>query len=163
MTSFSTFTISFGALLCLLTVAAAWVFRTSAAPLLAKLAIPFLLVVLACATPYEVSAMMGFPTTSTPPAKAELIAFVPHDDDKRVDLWLREGNDAPRAYSVELTESMKKTLKQAQAAQAGGGRAMLVKKGRKGPPRANYTDIDGGSAPYELLPDAFQLPKKDVQ
>ena len=37
--------------------------------------------------------------------------------------------------------------------------AKVEKPGGKKHP--GYIDIDGGDAPYTLLPDAFQLPKKD--
>ena len=96
------------------------------------------------------------------PQQAELLAFLPYEDEKKVDLWLREGNNQPRAYSIPLTDDLKDTLRKAKSKLAGGERAELAKKGKSGKPRPpGYIDIDGGKAPYELLPDAFSLPKKD--
>jgi len=51
--------------------------------------------------------MLGFPTNAIPPAQAELLAYVPHDDKGRVDIWLRVG-DQPRAYDVVLDDSLKR-------------------------------------------------------
>jgi hypothetical protein len=56
---------------------------------------------------------------------------------------------------------LKRTLREAQQAQAQGQRTMLVKGGKPGG-RPGFIDIYGGNAPYELLPDAFQLPKKET-
>ena len=61
MTFFSAFALSFGLLLVGLALVAAWTFRTAAAPLAAKLALPALLVALGCLTPYEVNSMLGLP------------------------------------------------------------------------------------------------------
>jgi hypothetical protein len=104
---FSAFAISFGSMLLVAALIASWLFRSSAAPLIAKLTVPALIVALACAAPYQVNAMLGFPTTAPPatlPAQAELLAFVSHDDDERVDLWLRESNAPPRAYEITLND-----------------------------------------------------------
>ena len=54
----------------------------------------------------SVNAMLGLPRSRLPPASlpayAELIAFVTHDDDPLVDLWLRQRNAPPRAYETTL-------------------------------------------------------------
>ena len=95
MNGFLAFIIPAGLFLALMGVIAAWLFRTSSAPLAMKLAVPSLIVALACITPSRVAALMGYPhwTPYTAlPKQAELIAFVPHDDDKSVDLLLREGD-----------------------------------------------------------------------
>src|SRR5260370_7249238 len=63
MTFFSAFALSFGLMLALMATIAAWLFRTSGAPLIAKLAIPTLLVALACYAPGAVNAMLGLPMT----------------------------------------------------------------------------------------------------
>jgi hypothetical protein len=55
----------------------------------AKLALPALLVALSCLKPYELNSILGLPRTaalSALPDRAELIAFVAHDEDKRADL-----------------------------------------------------------------------------
>jgi hypothetical protein len=127
---FSAFVASFGSMLLMTALIGAWLFRSSAAPLIAKVTIPALIVALACATPYQVNAMLGFPVSMSPaalPSRAELIAFVAHDDDTRVDLWLRQSNSLPRAYETTLDNKLKQTLREAQSRLGRGGRVMLVK------------------------------------
>lgn len=164
MTLFNSFVGTFGLLLLLTVGVTAWTFRSSSAPLSVKLIIPAGLVMLACFTPFRVKALMGYPTLADMrdlPQKAELLAFRPYDDDKRVDLWLQEGASQPRAYDILMTDEMKKTLRAAQGEQAQGRRVGLIKKGKVGrahPP--GYIDIDGGNAPYVLDPSAFSLPAK---
>lgn len=155
MTHFSTFTLSFAAFLCLMGVSAAWTFRSSSAPLAAKLIIPVLLVIVAIETPYAVASMLGFPTTSAPPAEAELIAYVAHDDTGRADLWLRNGVQ-PRAYDVTLDDSLKKTLHEAQERKEAGQRVMLRKATRKGP-----EGVPSPAPVFQIDPAAFALPQKD--
>jgi hypothetical protein len=161
---FSAFAASFGSMLLLIALVGSWLFSSSAAPLIAKIGVPTLIVALACATPYQVNSMLGFPISAPPaplPARAELIAFVAHDDDKRVDLWLRQSNAPPRAYETGLDDKLKRTLRQAQSRLDHGGRVMLVKArvGTKG------TDIKEPLAPddpsYELDSSVFSLPRKD--
>ena len=146
-------------------VIASAVLLTSSARFTIKIVVPSLIVALACATLHYLPEALGYPVETTAaglPQQAELIAFHPYDDEKRVDLWLtQEGATEPRAYSVELTDDLKKTLKEAKQKLAGGERAELVKrKAGKGKYPPGYIDIDGGSAPYELLPNAFNLPAK---
>lgn len=155
-----------GSFLALMAVVGAWLFRTSSAPFIVKIIIPASLMILACVTPYQLPSILGWPVETTfasLPPQAELIGIVEHAEAKTVDLWLMpDGAPQPRAYSVELTEELKKTLRQAQKARADGARAILAKvakpSGKKRPP--GYMYIDGGNAPYTLLPNAFQLPKK---
>ena len=107
-----------------------WLFRSSTAPLIAKIAVPALIVALACVTPYQVNAMLGLPISAPPaslPAYAELIAFVAHDDDPLVDLWLRQRNAPPRAYETTLNNKLKRILRDAQSRLSRGERVMLVK------------------------------------
>ena len=95
MNFFSVFAASFGSMLLMTAIIGSWLFRSSTAPLIAKIAVPALIVALACVTPYQVNAMLGLPISAPPaslPAYAELIAFVAHDDDLLVDLWLRQRN-----------------------------------------------------------------------
>jgi hypothetical protein len=108
--------------------------------------------------------MLGFPVSAPPatlPAHAELIAFVAHDDDTRVDLWLRQSNALPRAYETTLDNKLKRTLREAQSRLGHGGRVMLVKT----PLRTKRTGVeeqrvlDGPS--YELDDSFFSLPPKD--
>ncbi len=132
MSHYLDFVVAFGALLTLMGVIAAWLFRTAAAPLSAKIILPVLAVSLGWYAPFAVSKMMGFPVTASMaelPDRAELVAFVAHDEDKVVDLWLPDG-DTPRAYETKLTPRMKKTLREAEEAMARGGRAALRKEER---------------------------------
>lgn len=102
MNFFSAFVVSFGAFLVLAAVLASWLFRTSGAPLVARIALPAILVALACYAPVAVNSMLGLPVTASIaalPDHAELVAFVPHDKEHMVDLWLRSAAssvDAPR-------------------------------------------------------------------
>ena len=158
------FVLSFGALLALMCVIAAWLFRTANAPLWAKIAVPLAALALACYAPIAAGAIMGFPFSadeSALPDRAELVAFVAHDDKGQVDLWLR-ADDVPRAYETRLTKEMKKTLRQAQDAMAHGQRAVLEKRGAKG--RKSVGDLLGigdDEGLYELDQSALSaLPAK---
>ncbi len=167
MTDFASFALSFGVLLALMALIAAWLFRTASAPFWAKVAIPSLAVALGCYAPFAVSGMMGFPIPvrfTELPDHAELVAFVPRNDEKRVDLWLRNG-EAPRAYETALTEQMKKTLREA-AEQIGRGRpAMLTKRGTDGKGKSGGQDtlgVGNDDSRYVLDPNATNvLPPKE--
>ena len=81
MSHYLDFVIAFGALLVLMCLIAAWLFRTASAPLSAKIILPALAVSLGCYAPFAVSKMMGFPVTASMaevPDSAELVAFVAH-------------------------------------------------------------------------------------
>jgi hypothetical protein len=134
MTDLTSFAFSFGALLALMALIAAWLFRTTSAPLWTKVALPSLAVALGCYAPFAVSGMMGFPVSvafEELPDRAELIAFVPHDAEKTVDLWLKVA-DAPRAYETKLDANLKKALREAGEAMAHGRPAMLMKRSATG-------------------------------
>jgi hypothetical protein len=160
---FSAFAVSFGCMLLIVALIASWLFRSSAAPLIAKITVPTLIVTLACATPYQVNAMLGFPISASPatlPAHAELIAFVAHDDDTRVDLWLRQSNEPPRAYETTLNDKLKRTLREAQSRLGHGGRVMLV-EAHLGTKRSGVTEPRASDDPgYELDDSVFSLPPK---
>lgn len=175
MTHFAAFALSFGGFLALGALIAAWLFRTTAAPLWLKIATPTTMMALACCAPYSVASMMGFPVSASLeslPDQAELIAFVPHDDDGRVDLWLRV-SDVPRAYDAALTAQMKQTLRDAARELELGRRPFLAKRaeGRSGGEMGAADGRTGGGdrlgigrddASYVLEQSAlFQLPKKD--
>jgi hypothetical protein len=161
---FSAFAASFGSMLLLIALLGSWLFRSSAAPLIAKIGVPTLIVALACITPYQVNSMLGFPVSAPPatlPAHAELIAFVTHDDDRRVDLWLRQSTAPPRAYETGLDDKLKRTLREAQSSLDHGGRAMLV-KARIGTKRTDIQELPAPDGPsYELDNSVFSLPRKD--
>jgi hypothetical protein len=160
---FSAFAISFGSMLLLGALIASWLFRSSSAPLVAKMVVPTLIVALACATPYQVNAVLGFPISAplaTLPGRAELIAFFAQDKDTRVDLWLRQGGAPPRAYETTLDDKLKKTLRKAQSRLGHGGRVMLVKT-QPGAKRTGVTEPRASDEPgYELDESAFPLPQK---
>ena len=142
---------------------AAVVIRTASAPLYAKIIIPALMGMLACSIVYVLPEICGYPLDTTfeaLPQRVEIIAFLPYADDKMVALWLRDGDAVPRAYTVPLTDGLKKSLRAAQQEQETNGRAMLVKGGKKRP--GGVIDIDGGNAPYELDVSAFALPRKET-
>jgi hypothetical protein len=166
MTDFASFTVSFGSLLALMTLIAAWLFRTASAPLWAKVAVPSLAVALGCYAPFAVSGMMGFPVPvgfDELPDHAELVAFAPRDAEKRVDLWLRT-SQAPRAYEAALTEQMKKTLHQA-AEEIGHGRpAVLTKLGKASRNKSGGQDVlrvGGDEGMYVLNANSTGLPPKE--
>ena len=60
MNFFDAFAASFGSMLLITALIGAWLFR-STAPLIAKIAVPAVIVALACTTPYEVNTILGFP------------------------------------------------------------------------------------------------------
>lgn len=166
MTFFNAFALSFGLLLAGLVLIAAWMFRTAAAPLAAKLALPALLVALGCLTPYEVNSMLGLPrmaALAALPDRAELIAFVAHDEDKRADLWLRVEDAPPRAYEIAIDEAMKKLLQDARDRKEHGGRVMLVKRAEhvaKETGHQGVTKQRSADPVYAIDDSAFALPNK---
>jgi hypothetical protein len=165
VTFFSASSVSFGLLLVLMTAMASWTFRTANAPLIAKLIIPASIFTLACATPNAMNSLLGFPVTvafAALPDRAALVAFIAHDREHVVDLWLRQGDAAPRAYETALDENMKKTLHDAELRLARGERVMLAKRrGETGQSasRNGQSIADDGS--YELDVSAFNLPPKE--
>lgn len=131
MTFFSAFVLSYGLMLASMAVMASWLFRSSSAPLWTKVGLPAITVALACVTPLEVNPMMGLPVTASVkdlPDRAELVAFLPHDEAKLVDLWLRRGEDPPRSYETRLDEKMKQTLREARQEMDNGRPAILAKR-----------------------------------
>ena len=163
MNFFSAFAASFGSMLLLIALIGSWLFRSSAAPLIAKVGVPPLIVALACATPYQVNSMLGLPISASPatlPAHAELIAFVAHDEDSRVDLWLRQSTAPPRAYETGLDDKLRRTLREAQSRLDHGGRAILVKT-RMATVRSDAKErLVPDDPSYELDNSVFSLPRK---
>lgn len=157
MTHYTAFALTFGALLCIVAVIAAWLFRSATASTVTKAAAAFTVVALAVVSPWQVGAMLGFPTNAIPPAQAELLAYLPHDEEGRVDLWLRVGGQ-PRAYDVALDDKLKKTLREAQARMRDGGRVELRTPKRA---HAGVQDTPSPAPVYEIADDAFSLPAKD--
>ena len=159
------FILSFGAMLAAFAVAVGWLFRVAPVSIVWKLFMPAGLVSMALWTPFQVSALMGFPVPSamsSMPDDAQLIAFVPHDKKKTVDLWLLGPFEQPRAYEVPLTDGLKKTLNQAKDALQQGAQVRLKKQGdsRGDKPSGNY----GAAIPEEqhyILKDVRSLPAKD--
>jgi hypothetical protein len=157
---FSVFAASFGSMLLVIAIIGSWLFRSSTAPLIAKIAVPTLIVALACVTPYQVNAMLGLPISAPPaslPAYAELIAFVAHDDDLLVDLWLRQRNTP---HAPMLNNNLKRILHDAQSRLSRGERVMLVKT--LGTKRTDAKELRAPDEPgYELDDSFFSLPPKD--
>ena len=168
MSFFAAFALSFGLMLALVSTIAAWLFRTSGASLISKLALPAILTALACYTPLAVKAMLGFPEPSSfesLPDMAELVAFVPNDEAHSVDLWLIAGGP-PRAYETALDERMKKTLRQAREEMDKGRPVMLRKRGSRtvppgGLPSSMTNILTDDHVEYELDPSAFSPPPKE--
>ena len=157
-------TVVIGLFCLLVAVVASALFRTATASLLSKITIMVALAALPCFLWYTIPTILGYPLATdfaSLPETAELVAFVPHDNEKRVDLWLREGSKDPRAYSIPMTDDLKGTLEKAKKELADGPVAVgkRTEHGKKRPHQ--FSDIDGGNAPYELLDNAFNLPKKD--
>jgi hypothetical protein len=164
---FSAFVLAYGALLAAIAVMASWLFRSSGAPLWAKIALPSLVVALACLAPLEVNPMMGLPVTASMkdlPDHAQLIAFLPHDESHLVDLWLRCGEDPPRSYETRLDERMKKTLREAQQAIEDGRPALLTKRkaAAGSPSNGSLTNLPDDRNEYVLDDSArSRLPPKE--
>jgi hypothetical protein len=164
VTFFGSFALSFGSMLLLVALVASWLFRSASASLLAKVTIPVLIVALACATPFQVNKMLGFPFSASGmslPAHAELVAFIANDDDKTVDLWMREGTLPPRAYETALDDKLKKTLREAQNRLGRGGRVMMVKarpNGHRDGAQQGRPEDPG----YELDESIFAMPSKEA-
>lgn len=160
---FNALALSFGSMLLMGVLIASWLFRSSEAPLIAKIAVPVLVVALACAIPYQVNAVLGFPISAPPatlPARAELIAFVALDNEARVDLWLRQGAAPPRAYETMMTDRLKQTLRNAKSKLGHGGRVMLIKT-RAETKRTGVIEHRAPDEPeYQLDESAFSLPQK---
>lgn len=163
MSFFTAFATSFGSMLLMLALIASWLFRSSGAPVVVKIVVPGVIVALACATPYQVNAMLGFPFSApltALPARAELVAFVAVDNDARVDLWLRQGGAPPRAYETMMNDKLKQILRHAQSKLGHGGRVMLVKT-QPGTKRTGVTEQRASGEPgYQLDDSAFSLPQK---
>jgi hypothetical protein len=162
MTFFSTFVLTYGLMLVSMAVMASWLFRSASAPLFAKVGLPILVVALACVTPLEVNPMMGLPVTAPVealPERAQLVAFLPHDEAKLVDLWLRCEGGPPRSYETRLDERMKKTLRQAQQEIDNGRLAMLAKR----KPSAGSADGPADDENEYVLDDSVRssLPPKE--
>jgi hypothetical protein len=159
----SAFAASFGSMLLMAALIASWIFRSSSAPLIVKMTVPTLIVVLACATPYQVNTMLGFPISAPPatmPTHAELVAFVLEDGEARVDLWLRQGDAPPRAYETTLDDKLRQTLREAQGRLGHGERVLLV-KARLDAKRTRASEQRAPNDPgYELDDSAFSLPPK---
>jgi len=151
VTFFAQFALTFGLMLGLTAVIAGWVFRSSTAPLVYKVVLPTVLMGAACAAPFMISPMMGLPvpvSMGSLPDKAELLAFLPHDETHLVDLWLLSDQGPPRSYETRLDEKMKRTLREAQNEMAQGRPAVLKKQAGKAGGRPAQS-----SSAYSDLPD----------
>ena len=181
MSAWLPFVLELGGVLAAVAWISAWLFRSTSAPLALKLALPAAAVSLACWAPLQVGAMMGLPVVASLaalPDKVQLIAFLPHDEDKLVDLWLMT-EAVPRAYEVPLTKGLKQTLQQARE-QLAEGRPVYLRKGKpkdgmggEGDAKEKDGQAHNGAPSVTMLSDDFdpdysiddsalsQLPKKD--
>jgi hypothetical protein len=165
---FGVFALELGALLALMALISAWLFRTTGAPLWLKVIVPTLCVLLAISAPWQVNRMLGLPVSANIrdlPDNAELVAFVPHDEAKRVDIWLIEKSGGiPRAFEVELTAQMKKSLREAQSVMGQGGIAMMRREASaetQAKTAGDMLGIGNDDMAYVLSQDAItQLPPK---
>lgn len=163
MTAWLGFVLALGGALTLIAWMAAWLFRSTSAPFVLKLALPSAAVSLACWAPLQVGAMMGLPVVTSLaalPDKVQLIAFLPHDEDKLVDLWLMT-EAVPRAYEVPLTKGLKQTLQQARE-QLAENRPVFLRKGKPGDGKGGEGDAKGkdgqartGAPSVTILSDDF--------
>ena len=155
-------------MLAVMAMIAAWLFRTSSAPLAVKIGAPR-----GADGPGVRDAVRGQSDDGLPvtvsfaalPDHAELVAFVAHDDAGSVDLWLRSG-DIPRAYETRMDDALKKTLREARERMAHGRPAMLAKRGthKDGAPGSHPSGVGGigdDQKTYILDDSAFNLPSKD--
>ncbi len=143
----------------------AWLFRSSTAPLWAKVAGPSVATLAGCSLAVSLGSMLGYPVPTKErdmPAEAQLIAFIPHDDGGTVDLWLVSG-DQPRAYEAVLTKNLKDTLREAQEAMQRGGHPMLRKGGPRGKTGQSTGDLlgIGDDSQMYVLEVEPTLPPKD--
>ncbi len=109
--------------------------------------------------------MLGLPRIAALgalPDRAELIAFVAHDESKRADLWLRVEDAPPCAYEIAIDDAMKTLLREARDRKEHGGRVVLVK-------RTEHAEAERHGAvgeqrspdpAYAIDENAFALPDK---
>lgn len=160
------FLIACGGLLVFAVLIFAWLFRTTAAPLWTKILAPSVAAGVACWLPFSVNSMMGFPIqVAELPSPASLVAFVPHDEEKTVDVWLISPPATdPRAYATPMTDGLKKALREAQEAMGKGERATLVRKQKGRPaPRQGHGDalgIGDDDSNWQLLVEDPLPPKE---
>ena len=94
-----------------------WVFRTTSAPFALKLLLPFMLSGLAVGTSFAICSVMGYPVDTRLedlPQNARLVSFIEDNRQSKVDLWLQEHDQSPRAWRVEETIVERRALAQAR-------------------------------------------------
>ena len=113
---FVAFAIRLGAWFLAASIMLAWSFRTTGTSLLARIVLPISLVALGISLPFSVREMMGYPfdaALDAIPKDSRLIAFVEHDRDSKVDLWLQEPRQSPRAYRIDENEAVQRSMAEA--------------------------------------------------
>jgi hypothetical protein len=167
MTFFSQFAVSSGLALVGAAVIVAWVFRTTGAPLWQRLLVPAVTVAAAAYAPFAVNSMMGLPVSTTIaelPDKATLLAFVPADGERMVDIWLVRGGLPPRAYEVALDPKLKKELREAEERQGHGQQVVMSHRKRVDGdrPHGNRDGKDDDELAYVIDEAAMpRLPPKE--
>jgi hypothetical protein len=109
----SQFSLTIGAMLLIMGVVVAWLFRTSSAPTLTKVSASALLALLAIYSPFAANSIAGLPVMTSLnglPTCFELVGMLARDDDGKADLWAIYKGGVPRSYEIELTKGLKDSL-----------------------------------------------------
>lgn len=164
----NSFLILIGATLTLMTVMAAWAFKSSSAPLWAKVLLPLTIVAASCVAPIALNLTAGCPVSITfeqLPGCFDLMAFSANDEEKRVSIWIIEGKST-RAYELPIDRRVVSGLKIFMEEGQPGVSLRLCKNAK--PEKENYEDaVHGGEAMNGsdglVIDPSTQAPKKDQQ
>jgi hypothetical protein len=135
------------------TVIGAWTFRSSSAPIWAKIALPVAMMALGISAPWKVDALLGMPRRAVCedlPKSFELVGFSANDQEHRAYLWIKTGAE-PVSYDVPLGKGMAAGLLAARTVIAREGSAHIrvsCKAPDKGklPPSGSGRDDEQGEA-----------------
>jgi hypothetical protein len=129
----SQFGLTIGCMLFLMAVVAAWLFRTSSAPLLMKISASLVLGGLAVYSPFASNSIAGLPVMTSlggMPSCFELVGILARDDEGKVDLWAIYKGGVPRSYEVDLTKGLKRGLRDIADSLAQNGTVHVCSKGQ---------------------------------
>ena len=160
------FSIELGLELTGFALAAAWFIKTSKVPFWLKILAPAIFVAAACAIPFKLLDILGNPKSTSIdalPENSTLLALQPHDNDRKVWLWLQAEGQPPVSYDVAITDKEKDTLRDAEAQLKSGQKTSLrVKKGTRARLLPSMTDLDDNQEGAFVLDEAFsKLPPKE--
>lgn len=139
----SQFGLVIGAMLLLMSVIVAWLFRTSSAPTWTKVSAAAILVALGCYGPHAANSIAGLPILTSidgMPACFELVGMLARDEDAKVDLWAIYKSGVPRSYEISLTKALKKSLSPIAESLAQNGSVHVCQSGGE--------DVDSAGNPY---------------